>query len=302
MRGASLALAAPAKINLYLKIIGRRADGYHELQTLMQKIALYDRLELTLTSRPGISLSCPESDLPEDEGNIVYRAAACFLQQQTAYCGGVDIILQKNIPQAAGLGGGSSDAAAVLRALNKLLDFPCNRDELASMGLTLGADVPFFVNDTTAAWATGVGERIDTVVPLQDYLILLVNPSIPVSTKWAYETFALTAGKNIFNLTNSQFDDNEPDLGAIFRSRTIRPKELFNDLEQVTVERYPLLNEIKDQLTGSGARAAMMSGSGPTVFGLFAARQAAEANRCMHMFTQEYSQVFLVAPLAESVA
>ncbi len=137
-----LSLRAPAKINLYLKILARRSDGYHELDTLMQKVSLYDEIELTLGGNPGVRIQCPGADLPEDDGNIAVRAAQLFLTRTGQRDQGVGIALKKNIPVAAGLGGGSSDAAAVLRGLNQLMNTACSIEELADMGVRIGADVP----------------------------------------------------------------------------------------------------------------------------------------------------------------
>lgn len=292
-----LCLAAPAKINLYLKITGRRPDGYHELNTLMQKLALYDQLELALVPESGIHLFCPGADLPEDERNIVHRAARLFLDQTGKGDQGIRIVLEKKIPVAAGLGGGSSDAATVLLGLDRLLATGCNRDELAEMGLGLGADVPLFIHDMAAAWATGIGEKLDVAVPLSGYRVLLVNPGIGVSTKWAYETFALTSGENIFNLSDSQKEHSKISRPAAFCKRPIQPDELVNDLEAVTADKYSVINMIKQKLLAAGAVGAMMSGSGPTVFGLFSTDLYQQARQCSRKLNNEYYQVYLVDPL-----
>lgn len=292
-----LCLAAPAKINLYLKITGRRPDGYHELNTLMQKLAFYDQLELTPVPESGIHLFCPGADLPEDERNIVHRAARLFLDQTGRVDQGIRIVLKKNIPVAAGLGGGSSDAATVLLGLDRLLATGSSRDELADMGLGLGADVPLFIHDMAAAWATGIGEKLEVAVPLSGYRVLLVNPGIGVSTKWAYETFALTSGKNIFNLSCSQKEHSEIGRPAAFCKRPIQPDELVNDLEAVTADKYSVISTIKQRLLAAGAVGAMMSGSGPTVFGLFSTDLYRQARQCSQKLKKEYDQVYLVDPL-----
>ena len=292
-----LRISAPAKINLYLKIIGRRANGYHELNTLMQKLALYDQLELTLLSEPGIHLSCPGTHLPVDTGNIVYRAARLFLDRMGKADQGIGIVLNKAIPVAAGLGGGSSDAAAVLLGLDRLLVTGCAERTLAHMGLKLGADVPFFIFPGAAARATGIGEKLEPAIPLSGYRVLLVNPGISVSTKWAYETFALTSGENIFNLSSSQKDHSPGRLGDNFRQRPFHPDRLVNDLETVTAEKFSLIHRIEDGLHSFGAVGAMMSGSGPTVFGLFPSDGDEQAEQCFREFKKEYEQVYLVDPL-----
>ena len=292
-----LSLSAPAKINLYLKITGRRPDGYHELNTLMQKIALFDELELTLQSQPGINLSCPAADLPEDEQNIVYRAARLFLDHVGMGGEGLRIVLKKNIPIAAGLGGGSSDAAAVLTGLDRMLATGCSRAQLADMGVKLGADVPFFIYEMSAGWATGIGEKLEAAPPLAGYTILLVNPGIAVSTKWAYETFALTSGKKNFSLSRSQKERGQAERFAPLNKRPFQPQELMNDLEAVTADKFGAIKTLKKRLLAAGAAGALMSGSGSTVFGLFAAEQQFQAELCCQELQKEYSQVYLVDPL-----
>lgn len=265
----------------------------------MQKVALYDELELSLAATPGIHLSCPGVDLPEDEGNIVFRAAQLFLEQTSRNEQGLRIILRKHIPLAAGLGGGSSDAAAVLTGLNQLLGADCSTKELAAMGLRLGADVPFFVYDYPAAWAGGIGEQLEPAAPLRGFTVLLVNPGLAVSTKWAYETFsqiagriALTAAGKKFNLSNFSNESGLP-----LRRRAFLPADLLNDLESVTAEKHRVIGELKARLVAAGAAGAMMSGSGSTVFGLFAAGTEAQAESCLRELRQEYGQAYLVAPL-----
>lgn len=285
-----LSLSAPAKINLYLKILGRRSDGYHELETLMQKLSLCDELELSLADGPGIRLCCQGADLPEDEGNIVFRAAWLFLSRTGNERQGVQIMLRKNMPLAAGLGGGSSDAAAVLKGLNQLLQPGCSTEELAAMGLTLGADVPFFVHDLPAAWAAGIGERLAPVEPLRGFTVLLVNPGIAVSTRWAYETFALTSAGKKFNLSNFSNESGRSPSRCCFQ-----PDDLRNDLEAVTAARHRVIGELKQRLLAAGAAGAMMSGSGATVFGLFASQE--QAGLCLRELRREYRQVFLAEPL-----
>ncbi len=296
-----LRLTAPAKINLYLQVTGRRPDGYHFLATLMQKVDLFDQLVLQRCAA-GISLSCPNSGLPEDEGNIVYRAARLFLatmvERLTGPLAGVKITLCKSIPVAAGLGGGSSDAAAVLRGLDKLFGTRCTIRELLAMGVSLGADVPLFVVDWPVAWATGIGDRLQTAVALTDVDILLVNPGFSVSTSWVYERFALTAAENIFNLSNLQKGNADAVEDHGFRQRAIRPDELRNDLERVTADRYAEIWVLKKRLLKGGAAAALMAGSGPSVFGLFPKQGGAGlAEACRRDLARDYDNTFLVSPL-----
>jgi 4-diphosphocytidyl-2-C-methyl-D-erythritol kinase len=254
----------------------------------MQKIALFDMLHLSRKGE-GIFLSCPGSKVPEDRENLVYRAADAFFSA-TRIAAGVHIVLEKNIPVAAGLGGGSSDAAAVLVGLNKLLAADLETECLMDIGLKLGADVPFFLEDCSLALATGIGECLQKVDPIREYWILLVNPGFAVSTKWVYEKFPLTSYSNPYILARGQLMDGE--------SHTISPglfEELGNDLEAVTVKRYPEIGNIKNELKKAGAIAALMSGSGPTVFGLFSGKE--EAQRSFVRFVEKYGDnVFLVRP------
>jgi 4-diphosphocytidyl-2-C-methyl-D-erythritol kinase len=294
-----VSLQAPAKINLYLKITGRREDGYHYLATLMQKISLYDQIVIEKIES-GILLRCPNSDLPEDESNIAFRAAEKFLEATVRRQGdktGAAITLNKSIPVAAGLGGGSSDAAAVLRGLNQLFATNCSEDDLLAMGAPLGADVPFFVTDQPIAWATGIGDQLHPAHPLLGYRVIVVNPGFSVSTPWVYDKFALTVGKNINNLKNLQNSDVSYDLHQLFSSRAIRPDELVNDLEQVTSCCYREIEVLKQRLMKGGAVAAMMSGSGPTVFGLFQTSEAERTLVCVQELKREYQNTFLVDPL-----
>jgi len=286
--GQRLTLKAPAKINLFLKILGRRSDGYHEIESLMQKIELFDILHVS-RQEGFISLSCPGNAVPEDRNNLVFRAAEAFFST-TSIAPGVRIILEKKIPVAAGLGGGSSDAAAVLLGLNRLYAAEMEPEGLADIGLQLGADVPFFLQDCSGALATGIGESLRQVDPIRNYWILLVNPGFAVSTKWAYENFPLTSYSNPFILARGRKMD-----GNFMLSSPGLFEELGNDLEAVTINRYPEIGYIKKELKKAGAVTALMSGSGPTVFGLFPGKK--EAQHGFEQFAREYGDnVFLVRP------
>lgn len=293
-----LSLQAPAKINLYLRINGRRPDGYHLLDTLMQKINLCDDVELTLCSE-GICLECSGETVPVSGENLVARAANLFLRatvgRRARSEAGVHIRLTKRIPVAAGLGGGSSDAAATLRGLNELHRSPCSVGELVALGLQLGADVPFFLTDAGAARATGIGEVLEPVPSLSGLSILLVNPGFPVSTRWVYQTFALTKGEEFSNLIPSQKDA----FGAVPLSGPNETLALLsimeNDLETVTVAKFPELGSIKDILLQNSAARALMSGSGPTVFGLFAEQE--QANMCYSLFKSRFVHTYVVEPV-----
>ena len=274
-----LKIQAPAKVNLFLAVRSRRPDGYHELETLMQKLELADELELSRTGK-GIRLVCPDSSLPEDETNLAHRAAALFLEK-TAVAGGVKIRLDKKIPVAAGLGGGSSDAAAVLKAMNVLFAAGLSSQELMEMAYPLGADVPFFVADFPMARATGIGENLTPVAVTPDWHVVLVNPGFSVSTKWVYDNFALTTGSNPYILGRAVIYDEICE-------------NLFNDLESVTLKRYPEIGTIKNSLLGCGADGVLMSGSGSTVFALF--RDMTAARKCVESVAADNYTVFLTRP------
>lgn len=285
---SSLTLKAPAKINLFLKVLNRRSDGYHEIESLMQKIELFDVLHL---SRQGeaISLSCPGTTLPEDQENLVYQAAHSFFST-TGTKPGIKIILEKNIPVAAGLGGGSSDAATVVNGLNILFNTNLGREQLIDITRPLGADMPFFVQDCSAAMATGIGDCIQQVESMQGVSIVLVNPGFGVSTKWAYENFPLTSNSNPYILARG------PKMPKNFHAAAPSLyEELGNDLEVVTISRYPEIGDIKKELKKGGAATSLMSGSGPTVFGLFLSEEAAKRS-IMQLSNKYRGNVFLTRP------
>ncbi|NLX19650.1 MAG: 4-(cytidine 5'-diphospho)-2-C-methyl-D-erythritol kinase, partial [Desulfobulbus sp.] len=293
-----LKLRAPAKINLNLHITGRRADGYHLLDSLMQKVSLYDDLDLELCP-DGISLQCSGEPVPAGGENIAVRAAELFFAatagRKGKYGNGVHISLVKRIPVAAGLGGGSSNAAAILKGLNVLCGHPCSEDELMALGLQLGADVPFFLADTGTARATGIGEILHPAVSLGNFSVLLVNPGVPVSTRWVYETFALTARRKNDSITDSQKDVSDVTGGCDAEGEFALPAVLENDLEAITIARVPEVGLIKDGLLKGGAFKAMMTGSGPTVFGLFADMD--RLDDCYALFRSQFVHTFIVAPV-----
>lgn len=247
--------ASPAKVNLYLRVLRRREDGYHDILSLMQSISLCDELTFT-PGADGIVIRCPDSPLPEDERNIVYRAAASFFSRIAAPPG-VEITIRKKIPIAAGLGGGSSNAATTLLTLNEMSGCPVDRGELLKMGVKLGADVPFFIFGKTA-WAAGIGDRLIESPSLPPLWFVLINPGFAVSTKWVYQKLNL-------ELTNSRINYSIPRFDTVGRLT----RGLTNDLEKVTMGSHRVLERIKALLLESGARGALMSGSGPTVFGVF---------------------------------
>ena len=248
----SLTLSCPAKVNLYLKVVGRRPDGYHDLVTVMQPLTLAD--ELVLTPRAAdIILDCNRPDLPVDKNNLAIRAALAF-QEATSESFGVHLRLTKNIPVAAGLGGGSSDAAGVLRGLNRLRGQPLDDNRLGRLARRLGADVPFFLLKGPAL-GEGIGDRLSPLKLPADWFVL-VNPGFEVSTAWVY------AG------LEPPFE--APDESVLNRLTHEHPARwLHNDLETVTLSRYPILGDLKQLVLAEGALGTLMSGSGPTVFGMF---------------------------------
>ncbi len=288
--GHELLVPAPAKVNVNLLITGKRADGYHSLDSVMQKIDLFDTLRITLSKDPGIHLSCPDSDLPVDRSNIVWRAAEAFLQAVAAADRiGVSIVLEKKIPIAAGLGGGSSDAGAVLTGLNRLIGAGISAAQLIDIARPLGADVPFFVVPHSAVRARGIGDEMVPVPSLVDCALLLVNPGFSVSTAWVYKNFTLTRVVKDSRLFDSQKNDN------LSSGRQL----LFNDLESVTIRHYPEIAALKSYLLENGASDALMSGSGPTVFALFPAASE-EIYRCAEQLKKKYGHGVIVTQVIAS--
>jgi len=253
----SVNILAPAKINLFLHVTGKRPDGYHDLFSLMCCVSLYDSVILNFDVA-DISVVCSHPLVPEDETNLAWRAAHLFLHQlQTDM--GLEIILEKKIPVAAGLGGGSSDAAAVLLGLNQYYGNPFSEEELRALGLTLGADVPFFIFRKPAI-AEGVGEKLKQFQQIKPLPVLLVHPKIHVSTTSVYDNFNLGLTKCKQRL-KKHFFDNVHSFDMI--------QCLYKDLETVTVHRHTEVRKAQKALIHYGADGALMSGSGPTVFGLF---------------------------------
>lgn len=255
---------APAKVNLILDVVGKRPNGYHDVAMLMVRLSLYDRVRVVLTAGERVAVTCPGLELANGEENIAARAARLFLDH-IGIAAGVNIAIDKQIPAAAGLGGGSSDAAAVLLALNDLTGAALSRGELQNLGVCLGADVPFFLCGEMAAWATGIGEVLEPWRGLPPCHLVLVNPRFAVSTAAVYQNLGLTHYRHMSKLP--RFPERMEDLAGLLR----------NDLEAVTAARHPEIGEIKEQLAKAGALGALMSGSGPTVFGIFAGPAEAEA-------------------------
>jgi 4-diphosphocytidyl-2-C-methyl-D-erythritol kinase len=255
-------ILSPAKINLFLQILGKRLDGYHDLITLMCCIGLYDKVSLTFGVK-DITVSCDHPDVPEDETNLAFGAAHLFFKKIKKN-EGVAISIKKRIPVAAGLGGGSSNAAAVFLGLNRYYGYPFSTDDLMSMGLSLGADVPFFIFQKPAI-ASGIGEKLEAYQNLKNLKILLVFPEFSISTADVYKKLNLGLTKcekklKSFLLNKQRFDPRY---------------HLCNDLEAVTASEYPVIKTVKEALLNQGALGALMTGSGSAIFGLFSDSNAA---------------------------
>ncbi len=258
----TLNIKAPAKVNYLLDVIRRRPDGYHELRMIMQRINLCDDIAITLTNTPDITVTCGKNGVPDGPDNIAWKAARIMLDlSKTGQ--GATIEIAKNIPVAAGLGGGSSDAAAVLMGMNELLKTGLSDQRLMEIGVVLGADVSFFIFKKTAL-AEGIGEKLSAMPDLPKAWILLVNPGVHVSTAWVYKSLQLT--NDVVLSILPEFFRTLDDLCKIFS----------NDLEKVTIPAFPVIADIKNQMLHLGAIGSMMSGSGSTVFGVFNSKEEAE--------------------------
>lgn len=264
-------LKALAKINLGLDVLGRRENGYHDVRMVMQSIYLYDEVKIEKTEAPGIALASNLTFLPTGEGNIAYKAAQ-LLTEEFEIGEGVKITLNKHIPVAAGLAGGSSNAAAVLFGMNRMFRLGLTREELMARGVRLGADVPYCIMRGTVL-AEGIGEELSVLPAMPKCTVLIAKPPVSVSTKVVYE--ALDAKEIV----------EHPDIDGIIeglKKHSLKQVAacMGNVLEDVTIPMHPVIDRIKQEMIDAGALNAMMSGSGPTVFGLFESRAAArEAQR-----------------------
>ncbi len=261
-------LRAYAKINLGLDVIRRREDGYHEVKMIMQTVDLYDQLILEKTEKPGIQLTTDAGFIPVNEDNLVYRAARLLMEQGQVE-EGIRIHLEKRIPVAAGMAGGSSDAAMTLVGVNRIFGLGLSQKELMELGVKIGADVPYCILGGTAL-SEGIGEILTSLPPMPDCHILIGKPDISVSTKFVYTHLKLDE------------DTSHPDIDGM--SMALKEKNLIgitermeNVLEQVTIPAYPVIAAIKRHMKAHGALNALMSGSGPTVFGIFDQEEKAKA-------------------------
>ena len=288
----TIRLKARAKINLGLDVVRRREDGYHEVRMVMQMLKLYDQIDIEKTQESGILVRSNLSFLPTDERNIAYKAAKVMIDQ-FGLEQGVIIRIEKHIPVAAGMAGGSTDCAAVLYGMNKLFGLRLNQKKLREIGVKLGADVPYCLMRQTAL-SEGIGEILTPISPLQDCPILIAKPSISVSTRHVYEHLKLdeqTMHPDIDGIVTALADG---DLYGV-------TDRMANVLETVTVPEHPVIDEIKKQMMASGAVNALMSGSGPTVFGIFDDEEKAK-KACEDMKASGLArQIYLTRPFNQKI-
>ena len=257
---SGITIAAPAKINLGLDVIRRRPDGYHEVRMIMQMLDLHDTVSMEITSEPGIHLTMDLPDLPTDEGNIAFRAADVMMKR-FGIREGVRIHIEKRIPVAAGMAGGSTDCAAVLDGMNSLFKLGLDRQALMDIGVTLGADVPYCLLRQTAL-SEGIGELLTPLPALPDCPVLIAKPPVSVSTGHVYQSLKLDEIIRHPDIDGMAQALKAGDLHGV-------TGRLGNVLETVTVKEHPVIEDIKKIMISNGALGALMSGSGPTVFGIY---------------------------------
>ena len=280
----SIQLKSRAKINLSIDVLGKREDGYHLVEMIMQTIDLFDKIKIFSLKEDTIIIESNSLDIPLDSANIVYKAAD-LIKKQYNIKEGVKIIIEKNIPIAAGMAGGSSNAAAVLVGLNQLWQLNLSENKLKELGLKLGADVPFCIGGQTAL-AENIGEKLTKIDGLSENIFILVcKPELFVSTKEIYEEID---SKIIEKRPNNKL------LIQLLKENKIQQiaDNMYNVLEEVTREKYPVIKEIEKIMMENDALGSMMSGSGPTVFGLYRNREDAE--NCKNKLLKKFSQVYIV--------
>ena len=270
-------IKAYAKINLGLDVVRRLENGYHEVKMVMQTVGIYDVLDFQRTAG-GIVITTDSGELPTNEDNLIYKAAKLMIEKYHI-TEGVKIHLEKHIPIAAGMAGGSTDAAATLKGMNRLFDLGCTLKDLMELGVNIGADVPYCVMRGTAL-AEGIGEKLTRLPGLPKCYVLVGKPGINVSTKLAYENLHLDQIQSHPDIDGMISDIENQDLHSL----TAKMQNVF---EPGIISQYPVIQEIKDLMEANGALKAMMSGSGPTVFGIFddrsKLREATEALRNSHL-------------------
>ncbi len=274
-----------AKINLGLRIVSKRNDGFHNIETVFQQIDLCDDIRIRLTRKPEVTIQGVANCIPQDKKNICFQSVK-YLQEVSGIRSGVDILIDKRIPVGAGLGGGSSNAAAVLKGLIQLWELNLTEEELFSIARQIGADVPFFLKGGSAL-ATGIGDELTSLELPADYYCLLVYPNIEISSRWAYKNFNFSLTKRKKSIKLPHIFSNVLDI-AKFRG-VVR-----NDFEEVVFQKFPELGTIKKIFYRNEAHFACMSGSGSTIFGLFKSEK--KAREILKSNFQPY-QVFLTKPM-----
>ncbi len=286
-------VSAPAKINLVLRILDRRPDGYHNLWSLMQTVKLEDELSISINQNHSIiNLRCDDPSLKTDRSNLVSRAAAAVLEG-SGQAVGLDIALTKRIPMGAGLGGGSSDAAATIMGLNRILGLRWSKELMAQVGQMLGSDVPFF-SFAPSATVAGRGERVTPVRIMDSRWVVLINPGFPIETKWAYQQLS-ESRTGVVPVSCSPM--------ALETSAELNWKQVLeiaeNDFEVPVFKAYPLLRDIKQQLMSQGAEVALLSGSGATVFGVFSTESGARSAQAFFLNDRTF-KVFVAETCSSS--
>lgn len=277
-----ITVKCPAKINISLDVVGKREDGYHLLKTIMQNVALFDEITVK-KSEEGINLYCNNGNIPCNSSNTAYKAAKIIMDEFNIKSG-VDIIIEKNIPVAAGLAGGSTDAAGVIYAMNQLFVLNLSPDEMMKIGVRVGADVPFCILQSTAL-AEGIGEVLTPLSPLEDVWCVLAKPDISISTKEVFSKFKIDEIPRHPNTLKLMECIEKRDIGNMALN-------MGNVLEIVTVKENPVIFDIKNIMMEFHALGGLMSGSGPTVFGIFGDKFSAE--RCYNRLRDYLREVYLV--------
>ena len=274
-------LKAYAKINISLDVVGKREDGYHLLKMIMQNIDLYDLINLN-KAKDGINITSNKAYVPTDERNLAYKAAKLFMEKYKID-GGIDINIRKNIPVSAGLAGGSTDAAAVLKGMRDIYEIHASDEELMELGLRIGADVPYCIVGGTAL-CEGIGEKVTPLKSFKNHIMVIVKPPFGVSTKEVYQSIDIT---KIYKHPNTEAliqAMNNDDIRYICNN-------MKNVLENVTLRKHGVLKDIKSEMIRMGAMGSMMSGSGPTIFCFF--EDMLRAQYCYEKFKTKYSEVFI---------
>ena len=286
----NVVLKSYGKINLGLDVLRKRPDGYHEVRMIMQTVGLYDMLTMKKKKKDEIFMECNLPFLPVDERNLVHKAVS-LMKETYRISEGVEISLNKKIPVAAGMAGGSSNCAAALKGMNQLFDLGLSIDELCNLGVKLGADVPYCIWGGTAL-AEGIGEKLTRISSMPQCSILIAKPSISVSTAFVYKNLKLGQLDHHPDIDGMIVDLDEKNLEGIC-------EKLENVLETVTIPEYPVIEQIKQFLTEHGAMGALMSGSGPTIFGIYKDKKIAREALTALKGRKEVRQAYVVDPISD---